>query len=744
MRNAILSSLTFCGLVIVLTANLPTVRASEPIQTQKTSTPLNIVVNAREASTVTTSTTVTLQQALAQAAIDPRNNMIRFDPTIFETEPTLLLSKTIALNMFNVGHDHLDGAVGHKTITLNFTNETEAGIHIKGTGRITLSNLNIRGKTQRGILIQTAARLTAHNTTVTGSEGPGIAIFNQAAAELHNCRIQNNNTHGIELHNHSSIDLQNTQLSNNGQSALATFDRARCVAGHCLMHDNGPWNLLLTNQSRIKLTNTAISAGRFANADASETATLELDNCTLEKGKRFGLFATGQTNITLVNTHLTDHAGRGIELQDQARLKISQCSITSNGEYGLLLFAQASVQASDTRFDNNGAHGTSLQDAASGRFERCQFTNNRFSGVGCPDAADGGTVEITQCLFKNNGLRPVYRGPIHIDPLVPTPLYIDDKQVHCLAAPNAKIELYLDRAGEASHYLKTLQGDANGYFTIDRNDITEGYVITATATIDRQTSEFNVIAAPQSGPILHALLAQTGPLADNPEPSRLDAHLRRWPNKTHLVFHLHNPPGDGIERYARFMTTLIGTWTRGKITAETRVGRNADIPSGAVVIPIRYVPANTPCLQGRGGLTFLKWNWDGSFASPMEIVVATADPPTDSCPRVLAHEIGHTLGLNHVRVGLLSRMQGSIPPQKTNRINDFSPMLTFYDVQALQLLYGRNTFPGVTLANLIKRGLIPPASATALAKAEHRPPNATFSPAAAHAPGAPPQKPTHP
>jgi hypothetical protein len=82
----------------------------------------------------------------------------------------------------------------------------------------------------------------------------------------------------------------------------------------------------------------------------------------------------------------------------------------------------------------------------------------------------------------------------------------------------------------------------------------------------------------------------------------------------------------------------------------------------------------------------MRWDARGHFVEPMQILLATGREARETCPRVLAHELGHVLGLSHVRVGLLSRMQGSIPPTEAF-VNDFSPMLTYYDVLALHLLH---------------------------------------------------------
>jgi hypothetical protein len=611
---------------------------------------------------------------------------------------------------------------------------------VDGDGRLALKNVVVAGPVARGVVCKGNGRLSLERVTLRNCDGPGLALFSSASATLNECLVTGNRTHGIELHDRSSLQLNDTALAGNGQSGLAVFDTAAAVAKRSRASSNGDWNLILSQESQIRWEDGYLGRSRFAQSDVSGSATLTLTGATLEDGERFGLFATGQATVRVHGSRITGHGSRGIELQDNARLDLEKTRVESSGDYGLLLFGRSQVTAKECVFAANGAHGVSFRGYTRGKLSNCAFISNRYSGVGCLDAGDGGAVCVSRCTFEGNGMRPIYRGPLHLEPLVPTPLSIDGPIVHCLADAGAEIEMYLDDVGQGRRYLRTIRADGRGRFDVDCRDVPTGKVLTAAATVNGSTSEFNVVAGPTCEPILAALLTQTGPLSDAGGLTRLDARIRRWPAGTHLVFHLADLPSRPVEQYARFFTRQIAVWTRGAVTADLHFGSRSPPPNGVAVIPVRYLPPDSPALKGRGGVTLLKWDGDGWFVRPLEILLATGDDPRETCPRVMAHEIGHTLGLCHASVGLLPRMQGTVPPRHAELTNDFSPTLTFYDVQALQILYGRQTPAGASLGQLVEAGLIPGTANTAVAQIGSPPAQPAFSPAAPATPMIPDER----
>jgi len=726
--------LTACGLLLALTAASG---APPPGSAAHRNRIRLITVNSKVGALSAGAALTTLPEALIQAANDPEDNLIQFDPAVFGPDPVIIKpADPIGVDNACGGHDRIDGGSARGGVILDTAGCPDAGVVVGESTRLTLAHLTIRGGMQRVVLVKDSGRLVLEHVTVEGGAGPGVALFGESTATLRRCRLINNRTHGLELHGRASARLENVELCGNGQSGLAAFDHTATTICDSELESNGDWNVVLTQDARASLTRCALRRGRFANADVGGSARLELTACTIEQGPRFGLFATGCSSIELIDTRLGKHGGRGIELQDQAALNLQASRIEANGDYGLILFGESSVQATQAVITRNAAHGASLRGQASGQFEECVFAGNRYSGIGCLDAHDGGRVRAARCIFTQNGMRPIYRGPMHLDPMVPTPMRIEGQSVVCIAEPHATIELFLDRAGEAAHYLKTIPADHRGQFRVDCRDVPEGWAMTATATSGGATSECNVIAGTNAAPVLNALLARTGPLSDSGGELEPDRLLRRWKPGTHLIFQVVNPPTAAVERYVRFLVDRISDWTQGSVSAELRIGQLPKVPTTSVVIPIRYVETDSPQLLGRGGVTFMKWDAAGFFMTPMEVLLALGKDVRETCPRVLAHEIGHALGLCHARVGLLSRMQGTTPPSGAF-VNDFSPMMTYYDVLALQVLHDARNSGNLTLRALLERGALPRGRRTKLTRAKSGNAEPTFSPAAPRPPAGP-------
>ncbi len=691
--------------------------------------PRRILVNSASAARSARPGVLNLPEALHAALADPADNIIELDPTVFTGRQVVIPLTAGLVADCRAGADVIDATTIPAAVILDLSACSGPAFILRGNASLSLAGLTIQGGQDRGILVQESARLRLEHVAILRCAGPGMAVFGQASIAAVSCRFSNNRTHGVEVHDRAVASLVRSESTGNGQAGLAAFGECRISIEHGQFADNGEWNLVLTNNARARLENCLLRRGGFAGIDLSESASLDAVGSHLDQGRRFGIFATGRAAARLERCSVRRHEGRGIELQDQTTLSLQDCVIEGNNDYGLILFGQAAVQAANSSISQNNGHGASLRGRSRGRFVECSFTGNRYSGLGCPDALEGGAVSATRCLFKANGMRPIYRGPLHIDPLVPTPLRIMGQYVECMAAPGAVIELYQDRGGEAGKYLGSLQCDEHGRFQVDCSELPADTVMTASATINGSTSEFNVIGAALSVPVLNALLGRTGPLSDEGGAPDLGRRLRRWPHGTSLTFHMPEPPSAAVETYLRFIAERVADWTGGALTAIPLLGPAEAPPADSVIIPIHYVPAEQPPLLGRGGVAFMKWDGDGHFLSPMRIVLAQGKEIRQTCPRVLAHEIGHVLGLCHVRVGLLSRMQGSIPPPRPY-VNDFSPMMTYFDVLALQILHDPRNDGPPTLRQLAENGSLVSGTTLRVADAAQAADQPTFSPPA--------------
>lgn len=645
-------------------------------------------------------TAVTWSEAIAQAQADSADSVIHFDPAGGQAEIVIPLTQTLTLAEKS-GALVIDASGLAAPVTLDASRCMSSALTLEGRARLTLRNVRIRGAHQRNILVKDHAALRMEAAILEASQGPGLALYDDGGAELVNCRMSGNQTHGVELHDRAALRVTGGQMNDNRQSAIAAFQDSRASVDSVSFETSGQWHLFLTDKTRVEMSQCRFSGASFAGLDLSQSVDLQMRDCVMSKGQRFGVFATGRSRVRMTNVQLGQTAYRGLELQDESAVVLDRSRVESCGDYGAILFGRSRIEARESTFSRHGAHAVSLREQAGGKFEDCAFEDNRYSGIGCLDGQDGGPVAVQRSTFRGNGMRPIYRGPFHLDPDVPTPLRIRNGKVICQADPHARIDLFQDAAGEAAEYLRSIQADKTGKFEVDCRELPAGRVITASATVKGATSEFNVVAGADNEPLLAALLGQTGPLSDNAAQTQGENQPRCWPRGTKLLFRLPANPTPVVERYARTFTSCISSWTDNALRGLVQCGPPNLSHADGTVIPIHYLPATDPQLEGVGGVTLMRWTLEGYFVKPMEILLAEGDPHQTSCPRILAHEIGHTLGLGHARVGLLSRMQGSAAPIDSHLVNDFSPTLTYYDVQALHLLYGSQHRPGMTLAELI-------------------------------------------
>jgi len=643
---------------------------------------------------------LTLRDALERAARDPRDNLIRLAPGLRNSEArTIRLERPLVYSPpqgLRTGRDSLEG--GAHGLVIRAGADAPALLHVRG-GALRLRNVTLEGGREHTILLADQASLELQDCRVTGG-GVGIVAVAGSRLQWLDGRIADHRLHGIELRDASFARIQGAIIESNAQAGLAALDRSTAALERCVVRNCGQWGITASNDAHVRAVRVELLSAGFANVDCGERSTAELEACRIADGPRFGMLAVGNSRLTARRCDVADNGWRGLELQGEAAAELCECTVERSGHFGIVLFGKSALRMQGGGVRRNRGHGLAIRDRAVAEISDCRFENNEYSGVGAPDAADGGRLYVRRCLFHANGMRPVCRGPIHIDPPVPTTARIASDLVVVRTAPHATVDLYADPVGEAARYLRSVTADAAGEFRLRLDEVPVGEVITAAATTaDGHTSEFNVIAGPLDAAILSALLARTGPFSDSGGPLDPSASVQRWRRGTRVVFAFDEPPPRHIEAYVRWFLENLPGWVDRAIQVEARFGAAEPPAPGAAIVPIRYASPSDNRLNGTGGTTFTQWDASGYFDGTNSIVLARPDPGEQPCPRVAVHEMCHALGLYHARVGLLSRMQG-LPPPPAGYINDFSPAPTFFDVAALHILYAREARGPANLAGL--------------------------------------------
>jgi len=658
---------------------------------------------------------VTLRQALEAAAADPRDNVVRFDPRVFaESTVRIVLERGLALRAGpeGAGHDTLEAA----GCRIEIAGRMDTGPLLTAHGlTLAFRNVSFDASSTRGLYLSDCPEVRFERCTLSGSLGAGITAFGSGAVQVIESTITGCRTHAIETHDQVALLAAESSLSGNGQSGLAQFDRSRAILADCRLDDNGRWAAVVSASASLRADRTEMRRSGLAHLDAGADSHVELNDCSLRESKRFGIMAGGRSQVRLIRCAVTSQAARGIELQDEAQAVLRQTLVGWNGHFGIVLFGRSIAHIDGGSISGNRGHGMAVRDQATAEAYDCRFERNEYSGIGAPDAGSHARALARRCTFHGNGMRPIFRGPMHIDPPVPTVARIDGRFVLVRTPPRATVDLYLDTGGEAARYLRTVVADDIGTFRLSLDEVPSGQVMTAAATtVDGHTSEFNVIAAQPDREILAALLARTGPLSDAGGPIDTDAAVQRWRPGTHVVFQFAERPPPHVVRYVQWFTQRLGDWTTGTVTADAAFEPPTSLPPGAMSVPIEFAYQTDERLRGAGGTTYTRWDSQGFFTGPIRIVLARAGPAELPCPRVAVHEMLHAMGLYHARVGLLSRMQGMTPPA-TGYVNDFAPAPTFHDVLALQVLYKQKVMSRITIAQLTRAGLLPQAPGPSLA-----------------------------
>ncbi len=246
-----------------------------------------------------------LRYCINQANIDGGANTILFDPTVFSTPQTIVLTGTQLELSDTGGTQTITGPAAGVTISgggASAVFEIEKGVTAAISG-LTISDGSTSGGSGGGLLNYGTVTLTDCTISGNSAGGEGGGVFNDGTASLTDCTISGNSSGGPDSSGSDGGGVFNFQYAN-----LTLTD---CTVSGNSAYDGGGGGVG-NFDGTITLTNCTVNGNSTRNDDGggvlSYSGTVDLTDCTISgnyAGDGGGGLASGTTfDVTAFN--LTD------------------------------------------------------------------------------------------------------------------------------------------------------------------------------------------------------------------------------------------------------------------------------------------------------------------------------------------------------------------------------------------------------------------------------------------------------
>jgi len=223
--------------------------------------------------------------------------------------------------------------------------------------------------------------------------------------------------------------------------------------------------------------------------------------------------------------------------------------------------------------------------------------------------------------------------------------------------------------------------------------------------------------------MIDALVFADGPLSvpGNPAGPLIADRMEGWPPGTPMTITLGADVPASVEASIQKTAAQIAPATHGLVQAVV-AGRSADAqpsPNDFEVTISMGSPSDINDKCQCSNCVGCAWQWfRGSVIQRGRILVSTSAQPSTS-----AHEIGHVLGLAHITSpdGVRPPFTLGITPDGKYSPNGQLDQLDPATTRMLETIYGQGLTAGASRAQFEAAGLVPPASAAALAALARRP-----------------------